>query len=87
MDDIDDGATYVKTHNDYTDAEQTKLAGIEANADVTDATNVAAAGAVMSETDPIFTAWDKDYADLTNKPTIPGLSWCRTGKVLEKFLS
>lgn len=24
-----------------------------------------------SETDPLFTAWDKDYTDLTNKPTIP----------------
>jgi hypothetical protein len=33
--------------NAYTDAEQTKLSGIEASADVTDATNVAAAGAVM----------------------------------------
>lgn len=47
MDDISDGATYKKTHNDYTDAEVTKLSGIEAGADVTDATNVAAAGAVM----------------------------------------
>ena len=28
MDDISDGATYVKTENNYTDAEQTKLAGI-----------------------------------------------------------
>lgn len=33
--------------NAYTDAEKTKLAGIEAAADVTDATNVEAAGAVM----------------------------------------
>lgn len=33
--------------NAFTDAEQTKLAGIEALADVTDATNVAGAGAVM----------------------------------------
>ncbi len=33
--------------NAFTDAEQTKLSGIEASADVTDATNVAAAGAVM----------------------------------------
>ncbi|MCR4812596.1 MAG: hypothetical protein K5867_08425 [Bacteroidales bacterium] len=24
-----------------------------------------------TETDPVFTAWDKDYNDLTNKPTIP----------------
>jgi flagellar motor protein MotB len=33
--------------NAFTDAEQTKLSGIEASADVTDATNVQAAGAVM----------------------------------------
>jgi hypothetical protein len=33
--------------NAFTDAEQTKLAGIEASADVTDATNVTAAGALM----------------------------------------
>ena len=26
---------------------------------------------VHSENDPIFSAWDKDYADLSNKPTIP----------------
>jgi len=40
-------------------------------------TNVSAftndAGYITSytETDPLFTAWDKDYNDLTNKPTIP----------------
>ena len=34
--------------NAFTDAEQTKLAGIEAQADVTDATNVEAAGAMMA---------------------------------------
>jgi hypothetical protein len=33
--------------NAFTDAEQTKLAGIEAGADVTDTTNVTAAGALM----------------------------------------
>lgn len=32
MDDIDDGVTYVKTENNYTDTEKTKLAGIEAGA-------------------------------------------------------
>lgn len=36
--------------NAYTDAEQIKLGGIEALADVTDTTNVAAAGAVMDTT-------------------------------------
>lgn len=34
--------------NEFSDAEQTKLAGIETGADVTDATNVNAAGAVMN---------------------------------------
>lgn len=42
-DTITDGTT----NKAYTAAEKTKLAGIEAAADVTDATNVAAAGAVM----------------------------------------
>ena len=35
------------TTNDFTNADHTKLDGIEASADVTDATNVAASGAVM----------------------------------------
>lgn len=26
---------------------------------------------IAAESDPVFTAWDKDYADLINKPTIP----------------
>lgn len=49
-DDITEGATNLF----FTSAEQTKLAGIEALADVTDATNVAAAGAVM-EADTVTT--------------------------------
>ena len=44
LDDITDGATYVK----MSATEQAKLSGIEASADVTDATNVAAAGALMT---------------------------------------
>lgn len=43
QDDIGDGTTYKQ----YSQTEKTKLSGIEAAADVTDATNVAAAGAVM----------------------------------------
>ncbi|MFA6325034.1 MAG: tail fiber domain-containing protein, partial [Candidatus Paceibacterota bacterium] len=29
---------------------------------------------IATETDPVFIAWDKDYDDLTNIPTIPGAS-------------
>lgn len=43
FDDLTDGTT----NKAYTGTEKTKLSGIEASADVTDATNVAAAGAVM----------------------------------------
>jgi hypothetical protein len=47
MDDIANGTTYVRTTNDFTDAILAKAAAVEALADVTDATNVEAAGAVM----------------------------------------
>jgi hypothetical protein len=47
MDDISNGTTYVRTTNDFTDALKTKLDAVEALADVTDASNVEAAGAVM----------------------------------------
>ena len=39
--------SYTSGYVGYTTAEQTKLSGIETSADVTDATNVAAAGAIM----------------------------------------
>lgn len=32
---------------------------------------------LTSESDPAYSAWDKDYADLTNKPTIPTI-WDET---------
>lgn len=56
QDDVGDGTTYKQ----YSATEKTKLAGIEANADVTDATNVAAAGAYMKLTD---SAADVAYDD------------------------
>lgn len=46
--DTDDISDTSATHKYTTAADITKLGAIEANADVTDATNVAAAGAVMS---------------------------------------
>lgn len=57
QDDVGDGTTYKQ----YSATEKTKLAGIEAAADVTDATNVAAAGAFMKSTD--------DTDDITVGPT------------------
>lgn len=42
------GLSYAAGYQGYTSTEATKLSGIEAGADVTDATNVAAAGAVMT---------------------------------------
>ena len=50
LDDIADGTTYVKSENNYDDAAVSKLSGIEAGADVTDATNVVSAlsGATLS---------------------------------------
>ncbi|MDR6305896.1 parallel beta-helix repeat protein [Nitrobacter vulgaris] len=47
FDDLGDGAT----NKAYTGTEKAKLAGIEASADVTDAANVAAAGAFMKSVD------------------------------------
>lgn len=68
-------ADYVHTDTNYTAAEAAKLAGIEAGADVTDADNVAAAGAIMTEVDPVFTSWDKStgisvtLAQISDRPT------------------
>jgi len=41
MDDITNGITYVKTENNFTDTLLSKLNGVEASADVTDAGNIA----------------------------------------------
>ena len=51
-----DNVTEGTTNRHFTDAEKTKLAGIEPEADVTDAENVAAAGAVM-KTDTNALLW------------------------------
>lgn len=63
-----DNHTSGTTNKVYTATEQSKLSGIEAGADVTDATNVAAAGAAMkstAQTDWISGFWeaptDKSY--------------------------
>ena len=59
MDNMVDGLTYVKTENNYTDAEVSKLGGIASGAEV----NV----------NPDWTALSGD-AEILNKPTIPVVS-------------
>lgn len=73
---VEDGATADQTDaeiktayennantNEFSDAEQTKLTGIEALADVTDTTNVDAAGAVMETDYNAFTVLAADTDD------------------------
>lgn len=63
QDDIGDGTTYKQ----YSATEKTKLAGIETGADVTDATNVAAAGAVMeSDTSTASMSFVVDEDDMVS---------------------
>ena len=80
--------------NVFTDADHTKLNGIEASADVTDATNVDAAGAVMNSDldgkgellvgdgsgDPTALAAGTDgYVLKANSSTATGLEWAAAG--------
>ena len=80
--------------NVFTDADHTKLNGIEASADVTDATNVDAAGAVMNSDldgkgellvgdgsgDPTALAAGTDgYVLKANSSTATGLEWSAAG--------
>src|SRR5574343_683657 len=58
MDDIPDGTTYVKTENNYTDAEVSKLSGIATGAEVN----------VQSDWNEANSSSD---AYILNKPTIP----------------
>lgn len=63
QDDIGDGTTYKQ----YSATDKTKLAGIETAADVTDATNVAAAGAVMeADTSTASMSFVVDEDDMTS---------------------
>jgi hypothetical protein len=69
-------SNYVHTDNNYTTVEKNKLAGIEANADVTDSTNVQAAGALMdSELDNLTAVKALDQGvSTTDSPTFTGLT-------------
>ena len=107
LDGIESGATADQTNaeiraaveaasdsNVFTDADHTKLDGIEANADVTDATNVDAAGAVMNSDldgkgellvgdgsgDPTaLAAGTNGYVLKANSSTATGLEWSAAG--------
>ena len=107
LDGIESGATADQTNaeiraaveaasdsNVFTDADHTKLNGIEANADVTDPTNVDAAGAVMNSDldgkgellvgdgsgDPTaLAAGANGYVLKANSSTATGLEWSAAG--------
>lgn len=68
MDDIADGATYVKTENNYNDAAVTKLGGIAAGAEV----NINADWNAVS-----------GDAEILNKPTVPTLPSIATGSEVD----
>ena len=74
LDDIDDGATYVKSTNDFTDAEQTKLSGIEEGAEVNvnaDWDSVGGDSQILNKPTLATVATSGSYDDLDDKPTIP----------------
>lgn len=60
-----DNHTDGTTNKVYTATEKTKLSGVEASADVTDATNVAAAGAVMTTGDQTVAGSKTFTSDIT----------------------
>lgn len=69
--------TYDTGYQGYTSAEASKLSGIEANADVTDATNVAAAGAFMKavdDTDDITEGATNKFATAAEKTKLGYIS-------------
>jgi hypothetical protein len=73
QDDIGDGTTYKQ----YSATEKTKLAGIESAADVTDATNVAAAGAFMKsvdDTDDITVGTTNKFATAAEKTKLSNIT-------------
>ena len=69
--------TYDTGYQGYTSAEASKLSGIEANADVTDATNVGAAGAFMKavdDTDDITVGATNKFATAAEKTKLGYIS-------------
>jgi len=67
-----DGPYFIKTETDPAGGTTYTITGTSQLLSVPYALHAKTAETVsggVTETDPVFTAWDKDYADLTNKPT------------------
>lgn len=75
--------------NVFTDDDHTKLNGIETAADVTDATNVAAAGAVMQDASEDVDGIE--YLERADHPNTPaatkGQDWVKSGTVQERMFT
>ncbi|MDA3912026.1 MAG: FISUMP domain-containing protein [Bacteroidales bacterium] len=68
------GPCFIKTETDPTGGETYTITGISQLLSVPYALHTKTAESIsgeITETDPIFTAWDKNYDDLTNTPAIP----------------
>jgi hypothetical protein len=69
------GPYFIKTETDLTGGTAYTIAGTSQLLSVPYALHAKTAETLsggITETDPVFTAWDKDYNDLINKPTIDG---------------
>lgn len=75
LDDITDGSTYVKSTNDYTDAEKTKLSGIETGAEVNNISDVNATDLTDSGASTLhYHASDRARANHTGTQTASTIS-------------
>ena len=63
------GPYFIKTETDPTGGTSYSITGVSQLLSVTYALHAKTAESI-TETDPVFTAWDKDYTDLTNKPDL-----------------
>jgi len=67
------GPYFIKTETDPAGGTNYTITGTSQFLSVPYSLHAKTADAIIggiTETDPVFTAWDKDYADLTNKPTL-----------------
>ena len=69
--DWSEGTYFIKTDVDLNGGTRFKTIGTSQLISVPYAMYAQKAGSAVTETDPQFNAWDKDYNDLTNRPEIP----------------